>query len=110
MFASRSLIEHLGRGAVGIACFMTAIKGSFDQAWLPFVLLPLGILMLRGCPMCWTLGLIELLVAKVTGRSGAAACADGGCAAGAFVLKAAGVAEASQTLPAAPQPSVRNCN
>ncbi len=65
-FASASLLEHLARGALGMGAIATAIwLGSLDGVWwaLP-VALPLAglaLLAFRGCPMCWTIGLAEML-------------------------------------------------
>ncbi|MFB6893487.1 hypothetical protein ACFCX4_29690 [Kitasatospora sp. NPDC056327] len=58
-FASRTVAGHLARGAIGFG----ALAGAF--ALLPFagpvalLLLPLGVLALRGCPTCWVIGLTE---------------------------------------------------
>ncbi|MFE2720936.1 hypothetical protein [Kitasatospora sp. NPDC059327] len=58
-FASASVPRHLARGALGFG----ALIGAF--ALLPVVgpvtlsLLPVGVLALRGCPMCWTIGLVQ---------------------------------------------------
>ncbi|WP_405359749.1 hypothetical protein OG535_13015 [Kitasatospora sp. NBC_00085] len=58
-FSSTSLPRHLARGAVGFG----ALAGSF--ALVPvagpvsLLLLPVGVLALRGCPMCWAVGLAQ---------------------------------------------------
>jgi hypothetical protein len=60
-FASKTLVEHLLRGAVGIAALVFAIRVGFVH---PLLALGLGIAMVvafRGCPICWTTGLIETL-------------------------------------------------
>ena len=58
-FASRSLLQHLGRGALGLAL----LAGTFHFALnAPLISLFLGIgafFALRGCPLCWCLGLWE---------------------------------------------------
>jgi hypothetical protein len=74
-YASASLPRHLIRGAVGFG----GLIGSF--ALLPVVglisllLLPLGVLALRGCPMCWTIGLIQTISRGRLQRT----CSDGQC-------------------------------
>ncbi|MER6396522.1 hypothetical protein ABT263_10715 [Kitasatospora sp. NPDC001603] len=75
-FASASLPRHLVRGAVGFG----GLIGAF--ALLPVVgpaallLLPIGVLALRGCPMCWTIGLIQTVS---RGRLERSCTADGRC-------------------------------
>ncbi|PNE43146.1 hypothetical protein AOB60_11145 [Streptomyces noursei] len=74
-FASTSLTRHLVRGAVGFG----ALAGSV--ALLPavgpasLVLLPVGLFALRGCPMCWAVGLMQTLSRGRLRRS----CEDGRC-------------------------------
>ncbi|MGW2016976.1 hypothetical protein [Streptomyces sp. NPDC001927] len=74
-FASASLPRHLVRGVLGFG----GIVGAF--ALLPVVgpisllLLPVGVLALRGCPMCWTIGLIQTVSRGRLQRS----CEDGVC-------------------------------
>ncbi|MFF1478495.1 hypothetical protein ACFVYD_13135 [Streptomyces sp. NPDC058301] len=74
-FASVTLPRHLARGAVGFG----ALAGSL--ALLPVVglasllLAPVGLIALRGCPMCWAIGLVETVSAGRLRRS----CAEGRC-------------------------------
>ena len=74
-FASASVSRHLVRGAIGFG----GLIGSF--ALIPVVglisllLLPLGFVALRGCPTCWTIGLIETISRGRLQR----ACVDGQC-------------------------------
>ncbi|MFF3957276.1 hypothetical protein ACFYY1_29300 [Streptomyces sp. NPDC001890] len=74
-FASDSVPRHLARGAVGFG----ALVGSL--ALLPAVgpasllLAPVGLVALRGCPMCWAIGLVETVSAGRLRRS----CVDGRC-------------------------------
>jgi len=50
------------------------------SAALSALLLPLGLVALRGCPMCWTMGLFETIAHKVRGPAVPAPCIDGSCA------------------------------
>ncbi len=61
MFASKSLIEHLLRGAVGIGTFWYAITIAEIHPWGSLALGALVLLAFRGCPICWTIGLIETI-------------------------------------------------
>ena len=67
-FASNSLTEHLLRGAMGIALLTYAIQVAHSAPWLS---LGLGLLMLvvfRGCPVCWSIGLVETIHRKFSAR------------------------------------------
>lgn len=79
-FASRSLLEHLARGAVGIGALAFAVTLSPTHPLLMVVALPVALVMLRGCPMCWTVGLVQTIAAKLQGRSTEGLCVDGSCA------------------------------
>jgi hypothetical protein len=74
-FASSSLPRHLVRGVIGFGGLIGSV------ALLPVVgpagllLLPVGVLALRGCPMCWAVGLMETLSRGRLGRD----CEDGRC-------------------------------
>jgi hypothetical protein len=81
MFASKSIGAHLSRGAVGIGAFVCAAILSPDHPWIALGLLPAAIVAFRGCPMCWTLGLVQTVTAKFRGRRAPRACIDGSCAA-----------------------------
>jgi hypothetical protein len=60
-FASSSLALHLGRGAIGLSLFSVALHLATSAPTFS-VLLGIGALaVLRGCPVCWLLGLIETI-------------------------------------------------
>lgn len=79
MFASKSLGEHLLRGAIGVAALAGAVAYG-GLVWPVAVLLPVALVALRGCPACWTIGLVQTVWAKVKGEPAAGACVDGTCA------------------------------
>lgn len=61
IFASRSINEHVLRGAIGLGALWAAIAVASTYAWAS---LALGVVMLiafRGCPICWTIGLAETI-------------------------------------------------
>ncbi|WP_433515922.1 hypothetical protein ACQP2T_10265 [Nonomuraea sp. CA-143628] len=74
-FASASLPRHLVRGVLGFG----ALVGSV--ALIPMIglggllLVPVGLLALRGCPTCWAIGLIQTISMGRLRRS----CVDGRC-------------------------------
>lgn len=61
-FASRSITEHLARGAGAVALIVLAIRFADSGGWLaiggaPTTLIGALVLM-RGCPTCWIVGLV----------------------------------------------------
>jgi hypothetical protein len=74
-FASPSLSRHLARGAIGFGLIGSAIGLTPSVGPEMLLLAPLGMVALRGCPMCWTLGLVETISAGRLRRS----CEDGSC-------------------------------
>lgn len=78
MFASKTLSEHLVRGSIGIgAVVLVLYVSSTLPPWLDIagriVLTLTALFALRGCPMCWLMGLFETLMGRQ--RS----CIDGSC-------------------------------
>jgi len=61
MFGSATLSAHLMRGAAAAALIVWAILHQTTQPWLSLSAGVAALLALRGCPMCWTVGLIETL-------------------------------------------------
>jgi hypothetical protein len=60
-FSSRTLAEHLLRGAVGIAALVLAVRISGSHPLLAIGLAVGMVAAFRGCPICWTMGLIDTL-------------------------------------------------
>jgi hypothetical protein len=78
VFASASLPRHLARGALGFGLLISALALAASAGPASLLLAPAGFLALRGCPTCWTLGLIETISAGRLQRR----CAEQGCALG----------------------------
>ncbi|MFF2024929.1 hypothetical protein ACFVW2_24370 [Streptomyces sp. NPDC058171] len=58
-FASGSVPVHLLRGLVGFGALAASVLLlPVTGAW-SLLLAPVGLLALRGCPMCWTVGLVQ---------------------------------------------------
>jgi hypothetical protein len=57
MFASRTLVRHLMRG--GIAAALTAWALQSSDSTFAALAVVLAVMAMRGCPLCWTLGLVE---------------------------------------------------
>ncbi|MEW1639632.1 hypothetical protein AB0469_36935 [Streptomyces sp. NPDC093801] len=74
-FASASLPRHLVRGALGFGSLALAVV-LLPYAWpVGLALVPAGLLALRGCPMCWAIGLAQTISRGRLQRS----CEDGRC-------------------------------
>lgn len=62
-FASSSVSRHLLRGSLGISALMLSIASLQTGTILGItggaLLAVSSLVFLRGCPMCWVLGLIE---------------------------------------------------
>lgn len=74
-FASTSLPRHLIRGAVGFGALVGSIALIPLVGFLSLILVPVGLLALRGCPTCWTIGLIQTISRGRLERT----CVDGHC-------------------------------
>ncbi len=73
MFASGSFFEHLLRGLIGAGSFALAIwfgsaEGNIALA-SSLVLAGIGLVALRGCPICWTTGFIEMISGRMGSRT-----------------------------------------
>jgi hypothetical protein len=57
MFASRSVPVHLARGVAGLVLLVAAFAlAHLSALWL--LLIPVTVVLWRGCVSCWTLGLM----------------------------------------------------
>ncbi|MDO9457531.1 hypothetical protein [Nocardioides sp.] len=57
MFASRSVPVHVVRGVLGLVAMVAGIALASVSGWW-LLLLPLTVVLWRGCPTCWVMGLI----------------------------------------------------
>ncbi|MFG2338740.1 hypothetical protein [Streptomyces yangpuensis] len=58
-FASASVPRHLARGALGFGSLIAAFALVPVLGPAALLLAPVGVVALRGCPMCWAIGLAE---------------------------------------------------
>jgi hypothetical protein len=65
MFSSQSLGQHLLRGVVGGGLFYSAYFFGTSHTIFSLLLGVGGLVALRGCPMCWTIGLFNTLRRKI---------------------------------------------
>lgn len=59
MFVSNSFAEHILRGLIGIAALWAAVAIAASHPLGSLALGALALLALRGCPICWSIGLFE---------------------------------------------------
>lgn len=74
-FASASLTAHLVRGIVGFGSLAASLALIPVAGAVALLLLPVGVVALRGCPACWAIGLLQTISRGRLQRS----CADGVC-------------------------------
>lgn len=61
MYCSRSVSIHLLRGVLALGLIVSAIFANrFGLIWSGLAVLG-AVVLLRGCPMCWLVGLFETL-------------------------------------------------
>ncbi|MBS2940284.1 hypothetical protein KDN32_21320 [Nocardioides sp. J2M5] len=67
-FASRSVPRHLVRGALGLPLLVAAFV--LVPWWGPLALLLAvpAVVLLRGCPTCWALGLAQTCAVRDAAR------------------------------------------
>ena len=59
MYCSRSITVHLLRGLGAVGLITAAVIYGAAHTWLLPPLLIGAVLLMRGCPMCWLMGLVE---------------------------------------------------
>lgn len=59
LFASNTLAGHLVRGAIAFALLYIAISQQHQHPWWALLAGALSLVAMRGCPVCWTIGLVE---------------------------------------------------
>ena len=64
-FGNRSLAVHVLRGVLGFGSLVLALKGYEIIGWPALLLMIVAVWALKGCPICWTIGLFETLAAKI---------------------------------------------
>ncbi|MGW2180587.1 hypothetical protein ACWCXX_21285 [Streptomyces sp. NPDC001732] len=74
-FTSASLSRHLARGALGFGALAGSVLLVPVVGPAGLLLAPTGLFALRGCPTCWTIGLLQTISKGRLRRS----CVDGRC-------------------------------
>lgn len=63
-FGNKTIGVHLMKGLLGLVVLGVFLSSVDRTAW-SLILLPLVLYLWKGCPMCWTLGLIETVVMTI---------------------------------------------
>ncbi len=64
-FGNRTISLHIIRGILGFGALYGALATMETTVWPSLLLLPAALYFLKGCPMCWTVGLIETVILRV---------------------------------------------
>lgn len=75
-FGNKSITIHLIRGVLGLGALYAALSALPTTPWLSVILVPVALFMLKGCPTCWTLGLVETVAMAIHRRVDAANSSD----------------------------------
>ncbi len=59
VFGNKTLLLHLLRGGLGFGALAGSLATANTTIWPTLVLMPFALWMLKGCPICWTIGLFE---------------------------------------------------
>ena len=69
IFCSRTVTQHALRGAAGLLLLTWALSYVALHPILATGAAVLALVAWRGCPMCWTIGLLETVVRRVNDRN-----------------------------------------
>jgi hypothetical protein len=70
MFGSTSIAAHLTRGVIAAALIAWAVLHLSSNPTFAVIAIVLAIVAMRGCPMCWVLGLVETVGNRMRPFSG----------------------------------------
>jgi hypothetical protein len=65
MFASKTVAAHLVRGAIAAALLTWAVLHQSSDPAFAVAAVVVAVVAMRGCPLCWTLGLFETIGERI---------------------------------------------
>ena len=68
VFGSRSVTRHLLRGGIAASLLAFALLNELSFPPVTVAAVGLAVFFMRGCPMCWTVGLLETIAMRVKAR------------------------------------------
>ena len=63
-FGNKTVGVHLLRGILGFGALYLSFSTMNSTIWPSLILIPAAVYFLKGCPTCWTVGLIETIVMR----------------------------------------------
>ena len=75
MFKTGSVVEPIIRGVLGFGLLGVGLLYSPVLGWWTLAPLAGALVSFRGCPLCWTAGLVETVLRRKAHKS----CIDGSC-------------------------------
>ena len=76
MFKSGGVVGQILRGVLGFGLLFMGMLYSQVLGWWTLAPLAGALVCFRGCPLCWTVGLVETVLHQKAHKS----CIDGSCA------------------------------
>jgi hypothetical protein len=70
MFASQTIAAHLMRGAIAAALITWALQHQSSDPAFAVAAGVVAVIAMRGCPLCWTVGLVETIGERIRVRRG----------------------------------------
>lgn len=67
-FGNKSIGLHLVRGALGFGAVAGSLATMNHSLWPTLILMPVALYALKGCPVCWTVGLFETIAFRLHER------------------------------------------
>ena len=65
MFASKSVVAHIFRGVTAAALIVWALDLQSTEPVFALAAGAAAVIAMRGCPLCWTLGLFETISGRL---------------------------------------------
>jgi nicotinamide riboside transporter PnuC len=68
MFASKTIAAHLLRGVIAVALIAWALLHQSPNPAIAVAAGVAAVAAMKGCPMCWTIGLLETIGERIKVR------------------------------------------
>jgi hypothetical protein len=68
MFASKTITAHLARGVIAAALIAWAVLHLSSNPAFAVAAGVVAVVAMRGCPLCWTVGLVETIGERIRVR------------------------------------------
>ena len=68
MFASKTIAAHMLRGVIAAALIAWAVLHQSSEPVFAAAAGVAAVVAMRGCPLCWTVGLVETIAERIRVR------------------------------------------